>query len=62
MKVTVVNTLAPYQAQTIHNAYGMSHLSDEQKMRVFETVIGDDDEEEIVEHDFPDKYLFMIET
>lgn len=61
MKVTVVNTLAPYQAQTISNSYGISHLTDTHTMRVFETVI-DDDEETIIPHDFPDKYLFMIET
>ena len=61
MKVTVVNTLAPYQAQTIPDAYGMSHLSDTHTMRVFQTVTVDD-QQEIVQHDFPDKYLFMIET
>ena len=61
MKVTVVNTLAPYQAQTINNAYGISHLTDTQTMRVFESVTVDD-EQTIVQHDFPDKYLFMIET
>ena len=61
MKVTVVNTLAPYQAQTINNAYGISHLTDTQTMRVFESVT-EDDEQTIVPHDFPDKYLFMIET
>lgn len=61
MKVTVVNTLTPYQAQTIPDAYGMSHLADTQTMRVFQTVTVDD-EQTIVQHDFSDKYLFMIET
>ena len=61
MKVTIVNTLAPYQAQTIHNAYGITHMTDTQTMRVFESVTVDD-EQTIVQHDFPDKYLFMIET
>lgn len=61
MKVTVVNTLAPYQAQTIPDAYGMSHLLDTHTMRVFQSVTVDE-EQTIVQHDFPDKYLFMIET
>ena len=61
MKVTVVNTLAPYQAQTIQNADAMTHMADTHTMRVFESVTVDD-QQKIVQHDFPDKYLFMIET
>ena len=62
MKVTVVNTLAPYQSQTVSDVYGMTHLIEDQKMLVFQQMVTESGEETIVEHQFPDKYLFMIET
>ena len=62
MKITVVNTLAPYQSQTIPDVYGMTHLIEDQKMLVFQQTITESGEETMVEHQFPDKYLYMVET
>lgn len=61
MKITVVNTLAPYTTVSINNVVSMMHLWDTNTMRVFERT-NLEDPTAVTEHDFSDNNLFMVEV
>lgn len=60
MKVTVINPIQPYNVIS-YQSNKMEHLMESGVMRITEIVYDDEGTYEY-QHNYPDTYLFMIET
>lgn len=61
MKVTVINPIVPYNVMS-YQSNKMEHLIDTGVMRITEYAVDEDGNTFEYNHNYPDTYLFMIET